>query len=118
VAVRIDLVPLLVAVLGALGGGAGIKAVIDGLLKVRSGMSARENSRKIDIVQQRDAAIQREERAWKLVDEQAARRREAQEYAARLRRRLIDNGIEPEPELVQDRTITREELDALRGENE
>lgn len=110
----IDIVPLVTAVLLGLGGGAGIAKFIDSVLKVRSGMSARENQRKVDIVQQRDQAIAREEKAWRLVDDEAKKRRQEQEYSARLRRQLIENGIEPETAPVFEKTITKAQLDKLR----
>lgn len=112
--VQLDLVPLLALLLTAVGGGAGVSKLIDGLLKVRAGMSARESNRKIDIVQQRDEAIAREARAWKLVDHEAGNRRAAQEEAARLRRLCIVNGVEPGDEPEFGKTITRSELAEFR----
>jgi hypothetical protein len=114
--VQLDLVPLIVLLLTALGGGAGISKLIDGLLKIRAGMSARESSRKVDIVQQRDEAIARETKAWKLVDGEASKRRAAQEEAARLRRLCIVNGIEPGEEPDLGRTITKAEFIELHKE--
>lgn len=111
--VQLDLVPLIALLLTAIGGGAGVSKLIDGLLKVRAGMSARESTRKIDIVQQRDEAIARETRAWKLVDSEAEKRRAAQEEAARLRRLCIVNGVEPGAEPDLGRTVTRAELREL-----
>lgn len=116
--IQIDIVPLLVTLVSALGGGVGIKTLIDGLLKIRSGMSAKESSRKVDIVQQRDRAIAREERAWKLVDVEAEKRRKTQEYAARLRRQIIEAGGEPAAEPVLEQTITKAQLKELRDTEE
>jgi hypothetical protein len=112
--VQIDLVPLLVAILGSGGiGAAGVK-LIDGLLKIRSGMSARENKRGLDIVAQRDGAIAREAQAWKRVDAEAANRRAIQEYAARLRRQIILLGSQPEDEPQIEKTLTKTQLKELR----
>ncbi len=112
--IQIDLVPLLVGLIGAVGGGAGIVKLIDGLVKIRAGMSARESGRAVDIVKQRDAAIEREAKAWRLVDQEAEKRRLEQEYSARLRRQLIIAGIEPETAPVHERTLTKKQLDELR----
>lgn len=113
-AVTIDLVPLITGLLVAIGGGAGIGKAIESIFKLRAGMSARENQRKLDIVQQRDAAIAREARAWKLVDSEAEKRRQAQEYASRLRRQIIEAGGEPDPEPVYEATLTKAQLKELR----
>ncbi|ROS62215.1 hypothetical protein EDF38_1318 [Frigoribacterium sp. PhB160] len=91
----------------ALGGGAGIslmlREIISVLATVRSGVSAREGKRRTDIVQQRDEAILR-------ADAEAAKRRNIQEYAARLRVQLIENGLEPgDPPVIERTTPTQEE---------
>jgi hypothetical protein len=111
-----DWVPIIAAVLGAGGLGALFREVIAAIGKLTTGMSARETKRKIDIVQQRDAALTRESKAWSQVDREAAKRRAVQDYAAALRRQLIVNGITPaleEPTLEQ--TITKTQLQELRG---
>jgi uncharacterized protein YaiL (DUF2058 family) len=107
-------VPILVAILGAGGFGAFFREIVAGIIKVVGGMSARESSRKVDIVQQRDAALAREAKAWRLVDEEAAKRRVEQEYAARLRRQLIEAGIEPDEAPVREKTLTKAQLKELR----
>ena len=104
-----NFVPLLVGVLGAGGLGAFFREIVSGLLKVGGGVSARESKRKLDIVQQRDVALAREAKAWTLVDSEAAKRRAFQEYAARLRRRMIVAGLEPEPEPPNFRTATEQQ---------
>jgi len=102
----------------ALGGGAGVslmlREVISVLATVRSGVSAREGKRKSDIVQQRDEAIARAARAETRADEadaraddEAAKRRTVQEHASRLRRQLIENGLEPGNPPVLERTTPR-----------
>lgn len=116
--IQIDLVPLLIAIVGSGGVGAAGAKLIDGLLKIRAGMSAREATRSHDIVQQRDEALSREARAWRLLDEADTKRRAVQEEAARLRRVCIVNGIEPGPELEFERTLTKSQLKALREKEE
>lgn len=116
--IQIDLVPLLVGLVTAVGGGAGIAKLVDGLLKIRSGMSAKETQRSVDIVHQRDRAIAREERAWTLVDAEAAKRRREQEYSSRLRRQLIEHGFEPDQAPVYEETITKAQLKKLRETEE
>ena len=113
-----NLLPILVAVLGAGGFGAFFREIVAGVVKVAGGMSARESSRKVDIVQQRDAALAREAKAWRLVDEEAAKRRVEQEYAARLRRQLIEAGIEPGESPVREKTLTKAQLKQLRETEE
>lgn len=114
-------VPVVVAAIGAGGVGALFREIVAGVTKLAGGMSARESKRKVDIVQQRDAAIAREDRArrdeaqaWRQVDREAAKRRASLDYAARLRRRLIELGETPEPEPSFEQTITRAELEKLR----
>lgn len=109
-----NLLPILVAVLGAGGFGAFFREIVAGVVKVAGGMSARESKRKVDIVLQRDEAIAREAKAWSLVDAEAAKRRLEQEYAARLKRQLIEAGIEPEGAPVYEKTLTRTQLKQLR----
>jgi hypothetical protein len=110
-----NLMPVLVAVLGAGGFGAFFREIVAGIVKVAGGMSARESKRKVDIVQQRDEAIAREMKAWRIVDDEAGKRRALQEYAARLRRLLVENGIEPPREPVIEKTVTRAQLVERRG---
>jgi hypothetical protein len=107
-------VPLIVALLGTAGLGAFIREIVSAITKVVGGMSARESKRKVDIVQQRDEALTRMNRAWRQVDREAEKRRAALDYAARLRRHLIELGETPEPEPDFGRTITRAELEQLQ----
>lgn len=108
------IVPIIVAILGAGGFGAFFREIVAGIVKVAGGMSARESKRKVDIVQQRDAALAREAKAWRLVDGEAEKRRLEQEYSARLRRQLIENGIEPGAAPVHESTVTRKQLAELQ----
>lgn len=110
-----DWVPIVVAALGAGGIGALLREIVSGATKIAGGMSARESKRADDIVQQRAEAIAREEKAWRQVDAEAKKRRAALDYAARLRRRLIELGVvDPEPEPSFEQTITRAQLSELR----
>lgn len=109
-----DWVPIVAAVLGAGGLGALLREAVSAVRKVMAGMAARESSRKRDIVQQRDAAAQREARAWAQVDREAAKRRQVQDYAAALRRQLIEAGVTPLDEPVLERTVTKAQLRELR----
>jgi hypothetical protein len=113
-----DWVPIIAAVLGAGGVGAMLREIFAAVGKLLGGMSARESTRKVDIVQQRDAALARESRAWTLVDAEAEKRRKTQEYAARLRRQIIGLGGEPDPEPVLEQTITKAQLAELRRTEE
>jgi hypothetical protein len=90
-----DLVLLIVGCLGSGGLGVFAKDIVSGIGKLRRGVSARESSRKIDIVQQRDAAIDREDEQRARADAADIRARNAVELVARLRIQLITNGIEP-----------------------
>lgn len=112
---KVDLVPLIIAVIGAGGLGAFFREIIAGVTKVLGGMSARESNRKIDLIEQRDAAIAREAKAFRLVDAEANKRRAIQEWAARMQRQLIVAGIEPVKEPALEKSITRAELKELRG---
>jgi hypothetical protein len=49
--------PFIIALGGGAGLGAGLKALVDTIIAVRAGVSAREGKRRSDIVQQRDEAI-------------------------------------------------------------
>lgn len=98
-------VALIVAIIGSAGiGGAGreIYAII---AKVRSGVSVRESRRKRDLVSERDYEYERGEA-------EARNRRRLEEYAARLRRLLVENGIPsipgwPRLEEIPDRVVIR-----------
>lgn len=92
-----DTAQLLVTLLGAGGGGAALLALINGLIKWLSGSASRERDKNTDILAQRRKAIEEREEADKLRDAADEKRREADEYASKLRRQLIEAGIEPEP---------------------
>jgi hypothetical protein len=113
-----DILPLVVAVLGAGGAGAFFREIIAGVLKVIGGVSARESKRKIDIVQQRDEALARATAADLRADAEAEKRRRVQENEARLRRLCIVNGIDPGEELEFEQTLTKKQLAELRNPKE
>jgi hypothetical protein len=112
---KVEIVPLVIALIGTAGLGGFFREIIAGVVKMLGGMSARESKRKVDIVEQRDAAIARESKAWRLVDSEAEKRRIIQEWAAHLQRQLIVAGIEPAPEPVLEKSITKAQLAELRG---
>lgn len=114
------------------GGGGGllalVKAIMEVVGKVRAGVSAREGKRRVDLVEQRDAAVLKaqlaEERANRYRDERdvadqvalASRRNEqrAREHAAELRIELMERAgmrreeLPPWPEMED--TIPRSAL--------
>lgn len=132
-----------VTLVAALGGGAGISAVIQATTTVvklvRRGVSVREGKRRVDIVQQRDEALaaaarereradEQQERAdaeqrradWAEANRQVAVQNEqrAREHAAELRVRLLEDAGLSRTELPawpdMERTIPRDQFDRLR----
>lgn len=99
-----DPAQLLVALLGAGGGGAVLLALINGLIKWLSGASTRERDRNTDLIAQRVKAIEERDLAEKERDESDQKKRLAYEYASSLRRQLIENGLTP-GEWPLDRTV-------------
>lgn len=91
----VNLVALIVAVLGAGGVGAFFREIVSVIAKVREGVSAKESTRKTDLVAQRDQALAREADAEARADSEATKRRKTQEYASRLRRAWIEQGLTP-----------------------
>jgi hypothetical protein len=81
----------LTQLISALGGGAVILATGRAVFKWITGAAGRERVRNTSLLQQK-------KQAEAMADEEAAKRRMIQEYAARLRRQLIEADIEPEPE--------------------
>jgi hypothetical protein len=134
-----------VTAVAALGGGAGVLALAQALVTVvrliRRGVSVREGKRRVDIVQQRDEALQAAHRERQRADEQQDRadseqrradwaeanrqvavqnEQRAREHAADLRVQLIEAG-RPRDQIPEwpdmDRTIPRAEFDRLRKTN-
>lgn len=101
---------LVIAILGAGGLGAFFKDIVEGIWKARKGVSVRETKRRIDIVQQRDEAIDRAARAERNVDTM-------REYTTELRIKLLDMRvpraeIPPQPDL--ERTIPSHMLKQIK----
>lgn len=110
-------VALIVAVIGAGGLGVFFRDLVDVFLKLRDGLSAREKNRKIDIVQQRDQALQREQIAWRERDVEAAKRRRMEEHASALRRMLIEAGLTPPDYPVLEKTLPASEVRRIVNES-
>lgn len=79
-------VALIVALIGSAGIGGFLKEIVGSVRAVRSGVSAKESSRKRDLVSERDYEYGRAEL-------EARNRRRLEEYAAGLRRLLVENGF-------------------------
>lgn len=127
-----DNLPLIVALGGGTGIGAGLTAIVTTIKAIRSGVSVREGKRRADIVQQRDEAIDAATKANRRADRyrdasdvaveaaSAAKRNEqrAREHAADLRVMVMERyGIRrdelPDWPTMED-TLTRASLEALR----
>lgn len=97
-------VALIVAILGSAGLGGFLREIVSGVGKLRSGVSAKEASRKRDLVSERDYEFERAEA-------EARNRRRIEEYAARLRRILVEQGLDsliprwPKLEEIPDRVL-------------
>lgn len=122
-----------IVLLAALGGGAGISAVLQAtgtvIAKIKRGVSPREGKRRVDIVQQRDEALARLDRAQERADWADANRQiavsneqRAREHAAELRVQLIAAAGISRDELPEwpdmDRTIPRDEFHRLRRDGQ
>lgn len=104
-----DTAQTLVAILGSAGGGAVLVALVNGLIKWISGASARERNRNTDLITQRRKAIEERDAAELDRDASDLKKRQAYEYASRLRRQLIENGYDPE-EWPLDRTVPAKQV--------
>lgn len=103
---------LVIALLGAGGLGAFFKDIFEGLWKLRSGVSARETKRRIDVVQQRDEAYTRLELERERADRAERNVATLREYTTNLRIALLEakvpkEQIEQQPDL--ERTMPRSE---------
>lgn len=85
----------LVTLMTAGGGGAALLALVTGLTKWLSGASARELEKNTNLVAQRRAAIKERDEADAERDEADRRRRISNEYASKLRRIMIEQGLAP-----------------------
>jgi hypothetical protein len=103
---------VIIALLGAGGLGAFFKDIVEGLWKLRRGVSARETKRRIDVVQQRDEAIERASRAERNVDAM-------REYTTELRIKLLEMRV-PRAEIPQqpdlERTIPKHMLQQIKDQ--
>lgn len=96
-----DNATLIATLVGAGGLGAALLELVRGFSRWSNGTAAREKSRNADLVTQRNDAWEerdrQSDRADKLqqrADTEARNRNRAQDYAARLRRMLIEAGVE------------------------
>jgi hypothetical protein len=108
---EINWAAVMVAVLGGGGLGVAVREIVSVVTLARSGVSGKEDKRRGDIIAQRDHArlLQLDAEAGeRAADARADRERLTriawQEHAALLRRRLIENGVDPDPEPVIDET--------------
>lgn len=118
---KLDIVPLVVAILGAGGIGAFFRDALIGLSKLRRGVSARETKRRIDIVQQRDEAIDRAYSANERAEMAERNVASMREYTTDLRIRLREQGvpfdqIPAAPDL--ERTMPADRIRQVRRESE
>lgn len=90
-----DTAQLLVALMGAGGGGAALVALITGIVKWWHGADERERDKNATLASQRRSAIEDREQCEDALDRSETRRRVAYEYASILRRRLSEAGINP-----------------------
>lgn len=84
---------VIIALLGAGGLGAFVKDIIEGLWKLRRGVSAKETKRRIDVVQQRDEAMEREARERERADRAERNVGRLREYATILRIELLEKHV-------------------------
>lgn len=95
-------VGIIVALIGTMGLGGFFRELVSLGIKISSGVSVKESNRKRDLVKERDFEYDRAEA-------EARNRRRIEEYAARLRRILVENGLQeliikwPKLEEVPDR---------------
>jgi hypothetical protein len=113
---NVSIVTIIVAVVGAGGLGAFFRELVSGLSRISRGVAAKESKRKIDLVQQRDRALEREE-LWRHKADAADRnRRKSDEYAAEMRLALINNGVAisdlPKRPVYED-TLSRAEFNEI-----
>lgn len=108
-----SLTTVLVAVLGAGGLGVFVREIFAGLAKMRSGVSARENDRRTDLVRRAERAERGERVATERAERETRNRWRIEEYAQRLRRLLIQHGIEPPGEPEVETTMSGSEAHEL-----
>lgn len=111
-----SLTTVLVAALGAGGLGAFVREIFAGLSKVRNGVSARENDRRTDLVKRAERAERAEVAATERAERETRNRWSIEEYAMRLRRLLIQAGIEPPDQPQVEGTMGGNEVRDLRAD--
>ena len=84
-------VTAIVSILGALG----VREIIPGIGRWLTGGADREKSRIQQLVRERQDAERERDEAKDDVEQEAKRRRLAQEHASSLRRLLIEAGVDP-----------------------
>ena len=92
-----------IALIGSAGLGGFLREIIDGWMKLRSGMAAREGDLRDDIAQDRDRLRGLLDAAERARDDERARRRQAEEYAWQLQRQVYELGGTPVPWPVYER---------------
>ena len=90
-----DDAPLIISLLGVGGGGVIITSLINGTIKWLSGSSHRERVKNTDLATQRINAITERDAAQDELNDEARKRREAEEHISILKRQLFENGITP-----------------------
>lgn len=113
---KLDPAVIIAALLGAGGIGAFFKDLFEVVFKLRSGVSARETKRRIDVVQQRDEAYTRELLERERADREARNSQRLQITVTRLQMQLIRAGVdervvEPMPDL--ENTLDRNEVQRI-----
>lgn len=112
-------IPLLVALGGGAGIGAGLKALIDTLLALRAGVSAREGRRKADIAEQRDEALKRleaERGKTTAALEVAHLERVRAEWATRMAQTAVRNSQRAREHAAELRILLMERANLTRAE--
>lgn len=110
-----SLTTVLVAVLGAGGLGVFVREIFAGLAKMRSGVSARENDRRTDLVKRAERAERGELAAIERAERETRNRWSIEEHAMRMRMLLIQNGIDPPETPAVERTMGGNEARDLRA---
>jgi len=82
-------------IIAAVGGGAAITGIFNGLSKIASGASHRERVRNTNLEAQRVKAIEDRRIAEAERDTADDKRREAEEHVSILKRQLLEAGIKP-----------------------
>lgn len=108
---------VLVSIMAYGGGGAALTALITGIVKWLSGSASRERMKNADIERQRLEAIEERRKAEKERDIADRKRREAYEYASRLRNQLIERGIQPE-DWPEEQTMPKVEFRQIKEKSD